>query len=68
MGAELDWFVANWWKGAYRLGINQGYFTGGISMKFIWFQLDVATWADEIGTKDSPKENRRFMVEMSLDF
>jgi len=68
LGGELDWYVANWWKGAYRVGINQGYFTAGVTMKFIWFQLDLATWADEIGTKDTRRESRRYMLEMALDF
>ena len=47
---------------------QSGYLTGGFGARFAWFQLDAVTYGEEVGTADHPKENRRYMVEMSLDF
>lgn len=66
-GAELYWKMTSWWKGSWSVGINQGYPTAGFGARFAWFQLDLATTGEEVGTIDSPKENRRYMLEMSID-
>lgn len=68
IGAELDWQTYDWLKGGYRIGLNQGYFTAGLNMQFAWFRLDLASWGEEVGTKDNRKELRRVALQMSLDF
>lgn len=67
-GFELYWKMFNWWKGHWSAGINQGYWTAGIGARLAWFQLDVATYGEEVGTSETKKESRRYMLEMSLDF
>jgi hypothetical protein len=67
-GIELLWNVAWWLQGGYRVGLNQGYLTLGFSAQFTWFRLDLSTYGEEIGTANSPLENRRYIVQMSLDF
>lgn len=67
-GAELYWTMFKWWKGSWSVGINQGYFTAGLGAKLGVFQFDFATWGEEVGTSDVPSENRRYMLEMALDF
>lgn len=67
-GFELWWEVAWWLQGAYRMGISQGYLTAGISAQAALFRLDLATYSEEVGTTDTPKESRRFMAKMSLNF
>jgi len=67
-GLELDWSMASWWKGHYRFGLNQGYVTAGLSALFLWFNLDVATWGEEVGTASSPQENRNYALNLNLDF
>lgn len=67
-GAELYWTMYKWWKGHWAAGINQGYWTAGLGARLGWFQLDVASFGEEVGTSDAPKESRRYMVELSLDF
>ncbi len=67
VGAELEWFMRNWWRGAWRVGINQGYWTAGISAKLFIFQLDAASWGEEIGTANKTEESRRYMVTLSID-
>ena len=67
-GAEFYWKMFNWWKGHWSAGVNQGYWTAGFGARLGWFQLDLATWGEEVGTEDTETESRRYIVEMSLDF
>jgi len=66
-GLEFDWTVSSWWKGNYRVGVNQGYFTAGVSALLFIFNLDVVTFAEDVGTYNSPKENRIYMAKFNLD-
>lgn len=66
-GAELYWKMANWWKGHWSVGLNQTYLSAGVGARLAWFQFDIATWGEEVGTLDSPKQNRRYMLELSID-
>lgn len=68
LGAEFDWTIASWWKGQYRAGLNQGYFTAGASFLFALFRLDLTTYGEDVGTIDAPKENRVYMAKFNLDF
>lgn len=67
-GAEMFWKVSNWWKGHWSVGINQGYLTAGFGGKLGIFQLDLATWGEEVGPSEAKHESRRYIAEMSLDF
>lgn len=67
-GAEFLWKIRSWWQGGWRVGVNQGYFTAGFTGTFALFQLDLATWADELGTSDENKAVRMYGMKASLDF
>jgi hypothetical protein len=67
-GAELYWKMFNWWKGHWSAGMNQMYWTAGFGAKLAFFQLDLCSFGEEVGTDSAPKESRRYMVEMALDF
>lgn len=67
-GIEFYWTMFSWWKGHWSAGLNQGYWTAGFGARLAWFQLDLATYGEEVGTASVPKESRRYVVEMSLDF
>lgn len=68
LGFEFDWTMASWWKGNYRFGLNQGYLTAGISALFTWFNLDVLTYGEDVGTFNSPKENRVYSARFNMNF
>lgn len=68
LGFEFDWTVASWWKGSYRIGVNQGYPTFGLSALLFIFNLDLVTYGEEVGTVHEPKENRVYMAKLNLDF
>lgn len=68
LGAEFMWEVSSWFRGGWRAGINQGYWTAGFTGEFGIFKLDLASYGEEVGIDSSPIENRRYMMTMSLDF
>ena len=68
VGVELYWKMYNWWKGHWAAGLNQGYWTAGFGARMAWFQLDLATWGEEVGADSQPKEDRRYILELALDF
>lgn len=67
-GFELYWKMFNWWKGHWSVGVNQMYWTAGFGARLAWFQLDLCSFGEEVGTDANPKESRRYMAEMALDF
>ncbi|MCB0393877.1 MAG: hypothetical protein KDD25_04930 [Bdellovibrionales bacterium] len=68
LGYEANWKLSDWFNGGWRVGVNQGYLTGGFTGEFAWFHMDLVTYAEEIGTTDARKENRMYMAKLSLDF
>jgi hypothetical protein len=51
-----------------RGGLNQRYYTAGIELASESFQLQAATYGEEIGTPTTPKEDRRFVGKFSIRF
>lgn len=52
----------------FRAGYNQRYYTAGFEIAAEKFQWQVATYGEEVGTLDSPKEDRRYSTKISLRF
>ena len=50
------------------IGYNQGFYSMGASMRVSALSLDVASFGRDISTTDTPKEDRRLMAGLSLDF
>lgn len=67
LGVEFDWSVSSWWKGQWRAGVNQGYFTAGMSALFTILRLDIVTYGEDIGSYGAPKENRMYMIKLNVD-
>jgi len=67
-GFEAYWRMFNWWKGHWSVGMNQMYWTAGMGARLAWFQLDLCTFGEEVGSPSSPQESRRYMMELALDF
>lgn len=68
VGFEFDWTMTSWWKGQYRFGLNQGFFTAGLSAELGIFNLDLVTYADDVGSKNTPIESRVYALKANLDF
>ena len=67
-GLEFDWTLSSWWKGQYRVGLNDGYWTAGISAELGIFNLDLVSYADDVGTPAEPMESRLYAVKLNMDF
>ncbi len=67
-GVEFQWKIRSWWQGGWRVGVNQGYFTAGFTGKLAVFNLDIATYAEEVGPSDARNANRRYVAKASLDW
>lgn len=68
LGFEFDWTVTSWWKGQYRVGLSQGFWTAGVSAELGIFNLDLVSYADDVGTRNTPIESRVYAMRMNLDF
>lgn len=68
LGFEFDWTVTSWWKGQYRVGLNQGFWTAGLSAALGIFNLDLVSYANDVGTKNTPVESRVYATRLNLDF
>ncbi|PWU21587.1 MAG: hypothetical protein C5B49_02365 [Bdellovibrio sp.] len=68
LGFEFDWRVTSWWRGQYRIGVNQGYMSLGASFLLGLFRLDLLSYSEDVGSYDSPKENRLYMVKLNIDY
>ena len=68
LGTEFYWKMYNWWKGHWSAGVNQGYWAAGFGARLAWFQIDLTSYGEEVGADNSPEEDRRYMVELALDF
>jgi hypothetical protein len=68
LGFEFLWKIRSWWQGGWRVGVSQGYFTGGFTGKAGIFNLDLVTYAEEEGPSNAPLASRRYMAKVSLDW
>jgi hypothetical protein len=51
-----------------RGGWHQRYYTGGLELAIANYQFQVATYGEEIGTKELPREDRRYVMKFAFRF
>lgn len=61
LGAETTWKSIS-----VRLGLNQGYFTGGLGFDFRYFTLNASTYGEEMGFNVGVIEDRRYAVDLGF--
>ncbi len=49
-----------------RAGLNQGYYTAGLTLDFKMLKFDVATYGEELGVVAGQKEDRRYAAQISI--
>lgn len=49
-------------------GMNQGYYTAGVSARLPYFSMNFTSYGRDISSSASPKEDRRYLGGLSLDF
>ncbi len=52
----------------FRMGYNQRYWTAGFEIASEKLQWQVSSYGEEVGTADSPKEDRRLNTKVTLRF
>ncbi len=67
LGFEFDWTMFTWWRGHYRFGVSQGYLTAGASALFSFFNLDLVTYSEDVGSRNESVESRKFEIRMNID-
>lgn len=68
IGAEFLWKVKGWWRGGWRVGLNQMYPSLGFTGKLGIFQFDLATYGEEVRSSVDKQQNRRYIAKASVDF
>ncbi len=61
MGAEAEWKILS-----LRTGVNQGYFTGGLGIDLFVFELNFATYGEELGLNPGIAEDRRYSLDLGF--
>lgn len=51
-----------------RAGLHQGYYTAGVGLNLGIIMLDVATYGVELGEYPGQQEDRRYVLELTIDF
>lgn len=62
LGAETRWKSIS-----MRLGINQGYFTGGLGFDFRYFTLNASTYGEEMALNVGVIEDRRYAIDLGFN-
>lgn len=62
-GAEIDLHYA-----AFRVGLNQGYPTAGIGLKYSLFKLDYVFFTEELGYYPGQLPKRKHAVSLGMNF
>ncbi len=52
----------------FRLGANQTYLTAGFEISGERWSWQLATYGEEVGTKDAPREDRRYSMRIGVRF
>ncbi len=53
---------------SFQLGMNQGFFSGGFSLRLGFMTLQLAAYGRDVSAEKKPKEDRRTMLNFSLEF
>ena len=67
----LEFFVGNPLlppKFSVTAGYNQGFYTAGLNMNLGFLALAASTYAEDVSTSSTPREDRKFSVDLSLEF
>lgn len=52
----------------FRAGMNQQYWTTGLELALFNYQLQFATYGEDVGTVSDPREDRRYVMKFAFRF
>lgn len=68
LGVEVDWVPTTWIKNQFRVGMSETYWTAGYSLALPYFALDLVSYAENVGTLETPDESRIYLVKLNVPF
>ena len=68
VGFEFDYSPSTWFKTQFRAGLNQTYYTGGVTLLLGVLNIEAATYGEEVGTKENRLENRVYAAKVGMNF
>ena len=68
VGFEFDYSPSTWFKTQFRAGLNQTYYTGGVTLLLGVLNIEAATYGEEVGTKENRMENRVYAAKLGMNF
>ncbi len=68
VGFEFDYSPSTWFKTQFRAGLNQTYYTGGVTLLLGILNIEAATYGEEVGTKENRLENRVYAAKVGMSF
>ncbi len=67
-GIEMDYSPGSWFQAQVRAGVNQMYFTAGLTLLLGVIEIDAVTYGEEVGTASTNVENRVGAVKVGFNF
>lgn len=67
-GIEFDYSPSGWFKAQFRAGMNQGYYTAGTTLLLGIFNIEAATYGEEVGTSSTKVESRIYAAKFGMNF
>jgi len=67
-GLEFDFSPSGYFKTQIRGGLNQGYYTAGATFLLGVFNIEAATYGEEVGTSSNKVENRVYAAKFGMNF
>lgn len=67
-GIEFDYSPSGWFKAQFRGGMNQGYYTAGTTLLLGVFNIEAATYGEEVGTAKNKQESRIYAAKFGMNF
>ena len=68
VGFEFDYSPSTWFKTQFRAGLNQTYYTGGVTLLLGVLNIEAVTYGEEVGTKENRMENRVYAAKLGMNF
>ncbi len=67
-GVEFDYSPSGWFKTQLRGGVNQMYYTAGVTLLLGVLNIDAVTYGEEVGTPSNKLENRVYAAKIGFNF
>lgn len=68
LGAEIKYKVGKGLHGSLQGGMNQMHWTAGVGIQTYVLKLELTSYAEEFGTKDSEKSSRLYLAQVNFNF